>query len=1478
MITNATPTTWWLSLSLAALKIRNVRDLSCRFFVLFILFLGCGAQTSFAAGECNTPTFNSAPTFDAGDRAISVASGDLNGDGAMDAVTPNFVSGAVSILMGDGNGAFLPRVPYKVGVDTGQGSSPQDVAIADLNGDGKLDVIVVGGFAHGWIAVLLGDGAGNFAAPVTEDIGNGALTAIVIADFNGDNKKDVAAAQSSSRQILFKLGNGAGGFSASSTVPVTNEPHSIAAGDLNGDGLADVVSGNTYPFWSVAIVKGRSDGNFVPDTSITTRSQPQDVVFADFNSDGKLDLALAFGWADYGIELRFGDGAGGFGPAGQIFTAYLPTTLIAADVNNDNKPDVLFSSHDANGVGVLIGLGNEHFLLPQYFNTLPDGASALVAADFNGDGQKDLVASGNDAGRLSVLLGSGSGSFAAPHVIALVDRRGSNLATADFNGDGKADLAVTALGPNGVLIYLNDGAGGVSLPTLYPTSRNENSIVVADLNHDGKPDVVVGNENTSTISILLGDGTGGLSAAADLALGGSFLKSMVVGSFDGDNNPDLAIVNNDSVGIMHGTGSGSFGSPIYVGSAFGRIDTADINGDGKSDLAVRSLGGNSISVLLGDGAGGFSAASYSPLQIPGGFDYYFRLFDIDNSGLPDLVVSLPESSKVSLLTNNGAGFDAPAVIAGVTNPGGLVMADFNADGFADVAVTASEYLGNVVVLSGDGSGAFSAPNYFTVGGLASAIVTADFNGDNKPDLATPSHVGILLNTFQVLPCLSVSDASVTEGDAIVNANFTVTLSAPSAETVRVNYTVADGTAKAGNDYTPVSGRLAFAPGELTKTVSVPIIGDLSDEFDETFKILLSNPAAAAIGNGQGTGTIIDNDPVPILKVNDFTVTEGSLTNFQTFTVTLSAPGGKPVTVQYATSNGTAVAGTQENGDDYVSTNGTLTIPAGASSITVGVTVFGDDTFETNETLFLDLSNPTNATLEDAQGQLTITNDDPMPVITIEDRFVTEGDGVNALFTVSLSNRSYQDISVNYATADGSAIAGSDYLSTTGTLLINKGSLGGTIAVPLLNDNLIEPGETYFLNLSNPMNATIQRVQANGGIVDDDTPIFAFSSSVYFVSEGAGLATITVARTGGVNSPATVDFATSDGTATQRTRYTISVGTLNFGAGDTSKTFTVLITDGNNSEGTQNLNLTLSNPTGGAILGALRTARLVINDNDLGTPTTNPDDDAVFFVRQHYYDFLSRVPDQSGLDYWSGQISQCGTDQACLRAKRIDVSNAFFYEQEYQQTGSYVYRLYRAAYGNNQPLPNPFPNSQYPNEERKLPNYSAFAPDRARVRGGANLPQRQLDLANAFVSRAEFLAKYPADLTGPAFVDAVLATIKDDIGVDLTAQRAVIIDLLNQDGRGAVIYRLADDNLQTNPINNRAFIDAEYNRAFVATQYFGYLRRNPDIGGFIFWLGQVNSAALRDVAKQHAMVCSFITSTEYQQRFSSIVMHSNAECQ
>src|SRR5215813_11192679 len=442
-----------------------------------------------------------------------------------------------------------------------------------------------------------------------------------------------------------------------------------------------------------------------------------------------------------------------------------------------------------------------------------------------------------------------------------------------------------------------------------------------------------------------------------------------------------------------------------------------------------------------------------------------------------------------------------------------------------------------------------------------------------------------------------------------------------------------------------------------------------------------------------------------------------------------------------------------------------------------------------------------------------------------------------------------------------------------TNVTTDGSCSGPINFQV--PNLSVTGPFITATATDPSNNTSEfsacvLATGNGGTLQ-------FSAPNYDINEGCGRIFVTVNRTGAIALPVTVDFASTDGTAKQRTDYTVASGTLKFAGGETSKAFSFLANDDAYVEGDELVTLTLSSATGGATIGAQSTATATIKDDDVtNPPVTQPIDDAQNFVCTHYHDFLSRQPDSGGLVFWTGQITQCGNDQACIKTKRLDVSNAFFFEQEYQQTGAYVYRLYRAAFGNNQPFPVPVPDPSFPNEDKKIPGYGVFVPDRARVVGGPNLAQNQLDLANAFVERPAFTAKYSPGLTGSQFVAAVLQTIQQDIGVDLSSQTAALLTLFNSGGRGAVMYRLADDNVN-NPVNNQAFINAEYNRAFVATEYYGYLRRSPDVAGFLFWLGQVNQCPIRSVGAQHAMVCSFLTSQEYQGRFSSVITHSNNEC-
>jgi hypothetical protein len=235
--------------------------------------------------------------------------------------------------------------------------------------------------------------------------------------------------------------------------------------------------------------------------------------------------------------------------------------------------------------------------------------------------------------------------------------------------------------------------------------------------------------------------------------------------------------------------------------------------------------------------------------------------------------------------------------------------------------------------------------------------------------------GEQLGTSGLLPTLSINDVSITEGDSgTTNALFNVNLSAASTQTVSVKYATANGSATAGSDYTATSNTLSFAPGEISKTISVPIAGDTLAEGNETFTLNLSNPTNATTADSQGVGTIVNNDSAPTLpqlSINDVTLTEGDsgATN-AVFTVNLSVASTESVSVKYATADDTAKAGS-----DYTAASNTLTFAPGETSKTISVPVIGDKLVEGSETFALNLSNPTNATLADAQGVATIQDND-----------------------------------------------------------------------------------------------------------------------------------------------------------------------------------------------------------------------------------------------------------------------------------------------------------------------------------------------------------------------------------------------------------------------------------------------------------------------------------------------------------------------
>lgn len=251
---------------------------------------------------------------------------------------------------------------------------------------------------------------------------------------------------------------------------------------------------------------------------------------------------------------------------------------------------------------------------------------------------------------------------------------------------------------------------------------------------------------------------------------------------------------------------------------------------------------------------------------------------------------------------------------------------------------------------------------------------------------------------------------------------------------------------------------------------------------------------------------------------------------------------------------------------------------------------------------------------------------------------------------------------------------------------------------------------------------------------------------------------------------------------------------------------------------------------------------------------NPLEHNYFFASQHYRDFLGRDPDNDGLAYWANEINVCNTapDPAfCKNARRIGVSAAFFVELEFQRTGSFVYRLYKGGL-------------------TRRPTFTEFNTDRVQVVEGPNLEATKDALALAFVQRTEFVNKFDTQNSAAAFVDALIAAILADTQVNLSGIRQQLIDRYgqgaNQNQSRSFALRMA--------IDNTAFQNAEFNRAFVLMQYFGYLHRDPDQAGYDFWLGIVNNQALNNY---RAMVCAFVTSAEYQQNFSDLVPRNNQMC-
>jgi hypothetical protein len=418
-------------------------------------------------------------------------------------------------------------------------------------------------------------------------------------------------------------------------------------------------------------------------------------------------------------------------------------------------------------------------------------------------------------------------------------------------------------------------------------------------------------------------------------------------------------------------------------------------------------------------------------------------------------------------------------------------------------------------------------------------------------------------------CLvSISDAGVVEPLAgTINALFAVTLSTSNEQPVWVSYATSNHTATAGSDYLATSGLLLFAPGVTRQTVTVTVLGDILDEYDETFLVALGQPTNATLARAFGVGTITNNPATPVPTVSVFdapAVAEGDTgqTN-AVFSIRLSAPSGKPVLVTCATADGAATAGC-----DFKGTKMLLQFPPGQTNALLPIPVAGDTVYESDETFFLNLRNPTNATLLRTQAVATILNDDPIPRILIQDTGVAEGDSgvTNAVFRLSLSNPSSQPVSVRLFTTNGTALAGRDYLSTNGLVTFQAVSCGRvtdpaatnqTFSVPVIGNTQNELDKTFGVVLHDPSSGLLGRGEAIGTILNDDWVSISISdASVVEGNSGTTDAVFQVTLSSPSLQPVAVNFATQNGTARAGSDFVAVSGLLTFAPGVTAQTIHV----------------------------------------------------------------------------------------------------------------------------------------------------------------------------------------------------------------------------------------------------------------------------------------------------------------------------------
>jgi hypothetical protein len=780
------------------------------------------------ASGIQAPTFGNPQTFGVDSSPTGLTAADINGDGRKDLIVANAGSNSVSVLLNTtAAGATAPSFASEATFAVS--ANPFRVAVADINGDGKPDLIVTNGGADG-VSVQLnttatGSTTPSFALQQTFDTG-ATQDAVATADLNGDGRPDLIVTHGTgvdSVSVLLNTttpGTTAASFAAQQTFAVGDRNVSIATADLNGDGKQDLIVTN-YTNGTVSVLlnstaTGAAAASFAAQETFAAGTGPISVAVADINGDGLKDLVVANGGSN-SISVLLdtttpGGTAASFANQQTFAAGTAPISVIAVDLNGDGMLDVLVSKKDSTAAAVLVdlttpGATTVAFAAAQTF-TAGGTSFGGAAADLNGDGAVDMIVTNFSAGTVSVLLNTTSLPPTTP-VTLLSPSSFSSAGTlplavkvADTNGDGKPDLIVANYSSGTVSVLLNTTVPGATAPSFAAAqtfsvgaAAEPSDVTLADFNGDGRPDlaVAVNKAPNSRLTVLVnttaaGSTTVSFSTLQTFGLGVAHVRNVTAADLNGDGRKDLIVANagSNSVSVLlntttPGATAASFAAPqsFAVGSNAYGAATADVNGDGKPDLIVanrNSTFSNTVSVLMNTTAPGATTASFTP-QVTFATDRGpadVAAADVNGDGLQDLIVANAVAGTVSVLLNTTApgattaSFAAALTFAAGTQPEAVTAVDLNGDGKFDILVADSDATGAALLVNQTTPGAttvsFAAAQTFIAGGVSFSSAAADLNGDGTVDIITAdavaNTVSVLLNTFTTLT-VSGSPATAT---------------------------------------------------------------------------------------------------------------------------------------------------------------------------------------------------------------------------------------------------------------------------------------------------------------------------------------------------------------------------------------------------------------------------------------------------------------------------------------------------------------------------------------------------------------------------------------------------------------------------------------------------------------------------------------------------------------------------------------------